>query len=612
MSPSFSSSPRRKPQKLLLPDGGEAIVCMPDDLAKLRGQYAGHQEGGQASVVVVVHGSDEHVGFLKQSRDDIARRCAELRQRHGPAFDEWEYTRHQLQSAETELQRLAAATSALTDNFNKFGYDADLRTYDNDGAHALARADSSFSSAEDAKSLMARRRPGETVKLFKRPVVKQWFHRGLLWRASEDTQIQAIELFFDLLFVGIVHVNGEYLAIHPTGHDLLRFSVTMIMSWRIWSDVTQILSCFTTNMAYSFYEDESHNTYEPLVAFYLTARLKDAVYYAVVSYFLPIIRGVLISHSVVILVSSALWIASIHVPMPDRLGLIWVALAIDVAAHAPSFLLSRYGQNNKDDSGVGAKIYNLFEFFPAINIEHRVERTNAFVSLVFGYSVVAVLFQNYRDIEVNSFLVKSLLGLAQAFIFNWIYFDIDASNIHTHAIRRSGSAAALWQHIHLPFIMAFLVATAGLSLLVLASDVPLADPERLSSNYRDLSLDYIQSGTRFFYCHGLAIALLCMGVISWCHEHRKPPTLRWSKTVRLANRMVICFIMFFLPLAQDLRSTNLIALTLCLVLWVLLVELWGKSSTDDPFIGDKEGTGVQYTAKQCLSKDVRDIGAAMG
>lgn len=200
MSPSFSSNPRRKPQKLLLPDGGEAIVCMPDDLAKLRGQYTGRQEDGQASVVVVVHGSDEHVGFLKQSRDDIARRCAELRQRHGPAFDEWEYTRCQLQSAETELQRLAAATSALTDNFNKFGYDADLRTYDNDGAHALARADSSFSSAEDAKSLLARRRPGETVKLFKRPVVKQWFHRGLLWRASEDTQIQAIELFFDLLF----------------------------------------------------------------------------------------------------------------------------------------------------------------------------------------------------------------------------------------------------------------------------------------------------------------------------------------------------------------------------------------------------------------------------
>jgi hypothetical protein len=28
----------------------------------------------------------------------------------------------------------------------------------------------------------------------------------------------------------------------------------------------------------------------------------------------------------------------------------------------------------------------VFEFFPAINIEHRVERTNAFVSLVFGAS----------------------------------------------------------------------------------------------------------------------------------------------------------------------------------------------------------------------------------
>lgn len=39
-----------------------------------------------------------------------------------------------------------------------------------------------------------------TMKLFQRPVVKQYFHRGLLWRASEATEVMSFELFFDLLY----------------------------------------------------------------------------------------------------------------------------------------------------------------------------------------------------------------------------------------------------------------------------------------------------------------------------------------------------------------------------------------------------------------------------
>ena len=40
----------------------------------------------------------------------------------------------------------------------------------------------------------------DTMKLFQRPVVKQYFHRGLLWRASEETEVMSFELFFDLLY----------------------------------------------------------------------------------------------------------------------------------------------------------------------------------------------------------------------------------------------------------------------------------------------------------------------------------------------------------------------------------------------------------------------------
>lgn len=38
----------------------------------------------------------------------------------------------------------------------------------------------------------------------------------------------------------------------------------------------------------------------------------------------------------------------------------------------------------------------------AVNIEHKTERTGAFVSLVFGYSVVSLLYQNQASFGMNA------------------------------------------------------------------------------------------------------------------------------------------------------------------------------------------------------------------
>ncbi|KAH7321109.1 bacterial low temperature requirement A protein-domain-containing protein [Stachybotrys elegans] len=619
---STPNSKRRRPQEILLPDGKKVIVTVPDDLEKIRQKYANQNE---IQVEVVVHGSHEHRSHLERSRDHHQSRKAELRERHGPAFDEWEDLHKQLDSVTAELERLQDLTAGLNASFNKFGYDAKLRTYDEDGSKTPTLQDtmSDAASSETGGSMV---RLGQTTKLFKKPVIKQWFHRGLLWRASEHTEIMAVELFFDLLYVAIIHINGEHIAEDPTGFELLRFAITFIMSWKIWADITQTLSWFetddvltrflilfeiacllgfTTNMTYSFYEDESHNTYTQLVAFYLAARLKSAVYYVTTSFLLPMIRGVMITQAISIIVPSALWIGSIHLNMPARLGLVWVALFLDICGQWPITVFYRWGQQAGQGTRFGERLNKFFEFFPAMNIEHRVERTNAFVSLVFGYSVVGVIFQSYGGYNVNAFLGKAILGLVQAFIFNWIYFDIDGSNINLHAIRRSAISAVIWQYVHLPFIMGYIVASAGLSKLVLATDVPAAHIENLSSHYRLLVLDHVEDGIRFFYCHGLAIALLGMTVISLCHEHKRPPTLRWSKTTRLANRVAVCLVLFFLPMARSLRSRDLIAVSLGLTAWVLLLELWGKSCRDDPFIGEKAGCGVNYSAR-CTKKDLEE------
>jgi hypothetical protein len=77
-----------------------------------------------------------------------------------------------------------------------------------------------------------------------------------------------------------------------------------------------------------------------------------------------------------------------------------------------------------------------FELYPAINIEHKSERTKQFVTLVIGYAVVGLLYQSSASFGINAFFGKAILGLAQGFAINWIYFEIDGKNIHVHAIRR--------------------------------------------------------------------------------------------------------------------------------------------------------------------------------
>lgn len=205
--------------------------------------------------------------------------------------------------------------------------------------------------------------------------------------------------------------------------------------WPLHSVLTSSVSSLTTNMTYAF--DDDHSTYTPLVTFYLAARLKNAVTHAATGFALPMIKQVLFFMAVLIALPSTLWIASIYVPMPYRLALIFPALTFDVYDKSIIFaffaLAKRY-----ETTSFGKRLSKVFEFYPAINIEHRTERTNAFVSLVFGYSVVGVMFQSHSPVVIDAFLGKAFLGLIQAFIFNWIYFDIDASNLHVHAIRRSG------------------------------------------------------------------------------------------------------------------------------------------------------------------------------
>lgn len=156
--------------------------------------------------------------------------------------------------------------------------------------------------------------------------------------------------------------------------------------------------------------------------------------------------------------------------------------------------------------------------------------------------------------------------------------------------------------------MGYIVATSALSTLVLATDVPNAERDQLRSPYFELSEAHFGIGVRYFYCHGLAIALLSMGLISLSHRHRKPSTIRLAKPWRLANRVLACIVMFFLPLAHKLRSLDLVSITLGLTVWVLAVELWGKACKNESFFADKKDRSKIHAMAKAIRRDEENRG----
>lgn len=143
----------------------------------------------------------------------------------------------------------------------------------------------------------------------------------------------------------------------------------------------------------------------------------------------------MVSQVVLSVLPIAVWLGSIHVEKPHQFAVIWVAIVLDLCAPMLTLLIIRSGK--LISPRLGAWVDKFFEFQPAVSIEHRVERTNAFVALVFGYSVVAIMYQNAADYGLNAFFGKASLGLIQAFCFNWIYFELDGDDLFQHAIRRN-------------------------------------------------------------------------------------------------------------------------------------------------------------------------------
>lgn len=396
------------------------VVHHPTEVEPKRRELQKDPKGAFASNYdIVVYGSPEHLNCIKDVRDHHLQRRDDLREKNTELFEEFDEVHETLDHLSDELGRLTDHAVALDASFDKFGYSARIRTKDDIESSSLNSGDSE--GGDSAKS-RHNDRSLEPIRLVKNPTIRQYFHKGVLWRSARSGEVGSFELFTDLIYVGVIDYVGEAAVTHASAESLLHFVILFSLAYKVWSDLTVtvnwfevedvlgrlsiifVLCClygFNSNVEY-FFED----TFTAGISFYLTQRLFMVTICAIFSVTVPMVRGTLLSHTLLGLVASALYIASIHTEYPNRLAPLFLGLFVDYGGGIFMIMIVRLIKEKSHCSKPCSALNKHFEFLPAINIEHRVERTSSFTTLVFGYSILKSLYQSHAHIGVNAFLGK--------------------------------------------------------------------------------------------------------------------------------------------------------------------------------------------------------------
>ena len=188
-------------RKLLHPSGKRVhIAATPEEHVRLKKTLP--QIEPDDNFDIHLHGSPEHLNAVQLIHKFHEQRRQTLRDEHTTIYEEFEHVKAELDTLSEELHMLTDHGVELDENFSKYGFDAKIRTREG--------PDSSASSISDKHhDWNAERHHGKALRFWRRPVVRQYFHKGLLWRSSTLEEVGSFELFVDLLYVGIIAVIGD-------------------------------------------------------------------------------------------------------------------------------------------------------------------------------------------------------------------------------------------------------------------------------------------------------------------------------------------------------------------------------------------------------------------
>ncbi|CAG8519481.1 5356_t:CDS:2, partial [Paraglomus occultum] len=294
--------------------------------------------GGRGVYNYCVLGSPDHVAALKVKVDELKEYSARLERERAEAVSRSESVTGELDRLVAELKQLGHADANSEQTIH-----ATVHTFGN-----LPKLE-----------IIADEEDRDYLRLIRKPRVRQYWHDGVLHREAEERTMSYTELFWDLIFVGVVRIIGHTLVSDVSITSLKHYFLTFYPLWRLWTDVHTYLNVYSSDdLVQKFVllwegaiavgmathsEKVDGNVGQFYIVSYIIGRLTFAVLYLNFARFIPMFRVSFITNFWGIVIPCILWVVAAVVPNDDTPGLVWAAIAFENFWYGFVPLYNRYG-----------------------------------------------------------------------------------------------------------------------------------------------------------------------------------------------------------------------------------------------------------------------------
>jgi low temperature requirement protein LtrA len=323
----------------------------------------------------------------------------------------------------------------------------------------------------------------------------------LMWRppqlrisegGEEERHATWMELFYDLLFAGVVAQLSLQLSQDISPWGILKFVLLLVPVWWAWTGQTFYSTRFDTDdlghrlfiiaqmfavaaMAVTAHEGLSRGS-AGFALSYAAVRFLLVGEYIGADVFVPAARPLIRHFEIGFGIAATIWLISALVPPPYRFALWGLGMLVDFATPLTA-----------------GKLHSKL----APHASHLPERFALFTLIVLGESITGVISGLIRQQWSLSSAAAAMLGLSLAFSLWWVYFD----NIDNSAIRAARTRGRIWVYqawlyAHLPLVIGLTATAVGVQYVVISP--------------QDLALP---PGERWLICGGVALVLLSLGLI---------------------------------------------------------------------------------------------------
>lgn len=422
---------------------------------------------------------------------------------------------------------------------------------------------------------------------FTKPHALNYFKDGILFRTKEERSATKLELFLDLMYVGLIANLAGEASENASWLSLFKYILFFIPIWVVWADIKDFVNYYYNEdlfqKGYTFWIlcllalfVNSHNQFLEstegaalTVVPYLLCRLSLSLSYLFYSIYIPQHRVQMVLYGISIMFTCGLWVIVIFVNNTVKIYLSIVILLLEQIF----FSICYHPWTKK---------FLKLRSSTALNIEHETERMSNFVTIAIG----EFLYKSVADSPLGAGLTLKLVrGLSLILIaFNlFLLYDYGSTSIKSiHALRHSAHSAMIWIYAHLPLIAGLvLAADAG-------GDLIASDNTSTKRNLPHRRIDLFHAGTSilfkreeaevdlyalsFFFTGGICFALICMFIISWSSKSADPKGIHvlsqfWRIFFRVPVGISILSLSYF-----EFDTTSLLGIIAALVSALLIYE----------------------------------------